>query len=118
MALTHARPGEVIDVRPLGPALAGTPSHALIRTPRVELLRSVLQAGESLPPHAVEGEVTLLCIEGRVLVEAQAGRLELAGGQLVLLPGRDVHAVTALEAASLLVTILRLPPDVKDQAAG
>lgn len=117
MALNHARPGEPIDVRPLGAAMGSTPSHALIRTPRIELMRSVLQAGETLPPHAVEGEVTLQCIEGRVRVDAQAGRMELGAGQLVLLPGRDVHAVTALEPASLLVTLLRLPPDVKDQAA-
>lgn len=115
MALERARPGEVIDVRPLGQALTATPSHALIRTPTIELMRNVLRQGEALPPHALEGEVTVQCLEGRVRIESQAGEAELGAGQLVLLPGRDVHAVHALEDASLLVTILRRGSDVKSQ---
>ena len=115
MALPHARPGDVIDVQPLGESIEGTRSHALIRTQHVELMRSVLRRGEALPPHSVEGEVTVHCIEGRVRVEADAGDLELGTGQLVLLAGRDTHAVTALEPSSLLVTILRRGSDVKSQ---
>ena len=115
MALPHARPGDVIDVRPLADSIDGTRPHALIRTPHVELMRNVLRQGDTLPPHSVEGEVTVHCLEGRVRVQAEAGDVELASGQLVLLEGRDTHAVTAIESSSLLVTILRRGSDVKSQ---
>ena len=32
MAIPHAQPGEVIDVRPLGPALAGARTTALVKS--------------------------------------------------------------------------------------
>lgn len=105
MALAHARPGEVIDVRPLGARLAQTVTHALIKTRSLELMRIVLQAGQSLPPHDVDDEVTIQCLEGRVSVPAAVAQLELAAGELVLLPARDLHGVVALEDSSLLVTV-------------
>ncbi|WP_119156386.1 cupin domain-containing protein [Caldimonas tepidiphila] len=109
MAIPHARPGEVIDLRPLGERLAQSRSHALIKTHALELIRVVLPAGQDFPPHSVYGEVTLLCIEGRVRVKAEAGEQELAAGELVLLPAQDIHAVRALEDASLLMTV-QTPP--------
>ena len=68
MALSHSDPGKPIDARPLGERLAATPSHALLKTGSLELMRVVLRAGESLPPHAVDAEATLHCIEGSVRV--------------------------------------------------
>ena len=105
MAIAHARPGEVIDVRPLGERLPSVATHALVKTRSLELIRLVLLAGQSLPRHSVQGEVTVLCIEGAVRVDAQVGSCELRAGQMVLLPAHDEHALLAHEAASLLVTI-------------
>lgn len=59
MAIPHASPGDVIDVRPLGPEFAGARSHALFKSEDLELIRLVMPAGESMPPHAVAGEITL-----------------------------------------------------------
>jgi quercetin dioxygenase-like cupin family protein len=110
VALAHARPGQVIDIAPLGAALRESASHAILKTHALELMRVVLRAGEVLPPHSVYGESTLLCIEGVVSVDMTAeGRCELRPGQLLLLPALAQHAIRAQEDASLLRTV-QLPP--------
>jgi quercetin dioxygenase-like cupin family protein len=106
MALAHANPGARIACRPLGAALGATPTHALLKTGTLELIRLVLPAGRSLPPHRVSGEITVHCIEGRVWLRAEAGAHLLEAGDLVLLPGGDLHALDAVEDSSLLVTIV------------
>lgn len=105
MAIPHFQPGDVIDVRPLGRALAGARSHALFKSADLEVIRLVLPAGEGMPPHAVAGEITLQCIEGRIAFDCAAGLLELAAGQLVHVSGDDTHSLRALEDSSLLLTI-------------
>ncbi len=106
MALSHSDPGRPIDARPLGERLAGTPSHALLKTGALELMRVVLRAGESLPSHAVDAEATLHCIEGSVRVRVSERESRLESGTLLLVPAGHAYAVDADEDASLLVTML------------
>lgn len=106
MALSHSDPGTPIDARPLGGRLADTPSHALLKTGSLELMRVVLRAGETLPPHAVDAEATLHCIEGSVRVQVGDRESRLGSGTLVLVPAGHAYAVRADEDASLLVTML------------
>jgi quercetin dioxygenase-like cupin family protein len=105
MAIPHASPGDVIDVRPLGPRLAETRSHALFKSADLEVIRLVLPAGEGLPPHAVAGEITLQCIEGRIAFDCAAGKRELAPGQLIHCAGDEIHELHAVVDSSLLLTI-------------
>jgi quercetin dioxygenase-like cupin family protein len=105
MAIPHAQPGDVIDVRPLGRALAGARSHALFKSNDLEVIRLVLQRGEQMPPHAVPGEITLQCIEGRISFTCEVGERELAAGELVHSAGDEIHGLRALEDSSLLLTI-------------
>jgi quercetin dioxygenase-like cupin family protein len=105
MALAHVQYGQVVDVQPLGDALAGARSHALFKSDDLEVMRLVLRAGQSMPAHAVQGEVTLQAIEGSVEVGGNGAATELRAGQLVHFAGGDLHSVRALEDASLLMTI-------------
>lgn len=105
MAITHAPAGEAIDVRPLGTRLPGERTVALFKSGQLEVIRLVLRAGKSLPPHKVPGEITVQCIEGSIDVTTGALSHVLRAGQLLYLPGDVVHGVTALEDASALVTI-------------
>lgn len=116
MALNHAQPGETVDITPLGSALATTPTHAILKTHALELMRVVLRAGEALPPHEVQGELTLLCIEGEAEVTLAGRPFLLLAGQLVLLPAGARHAVRALHDTSLLLT-LQLPPGAPGSAS-
>lgn len=106
MALPHAHPEDAIDVRPLGDRLAQATSHAILKTGALELMRVVLRAGEALPPHAVDAEATLHCLEGTVTVTTPAGERELAAGTLLVVPAGRSYAVRASGDASLLVTML------------
>ena len=106
MAIPHAVPGDVIDIRPLGAALAGARSHALFKSQDLEVMRIVLRAGQELPPHAVAGEITLQCLEGRVAFSCPGGVRELAAGQLIHGGRQEIHGVRAIDDASLLLTIV------------
>lgn len=106
MAIAHAGPGQAIDVRPLGVRLPGEKTVALFKSEDLEVMRLVLQAGRSLPPHKVPGEITLQCLEGALDVTAEGQSHLLRAGQLLYLQGGVVHGVTALEDASALVTVV------------
>lgn len=105
MAIPHTAPGEVVDVKPLGAALAATRSHALFKSADLEVIRLVLPTGQEMPEHAVAGEITLQCIEGRIAFTCNAGEVELGAGQLIHAAGEEVHGLRALQDASLLLTI-------------
>ncbi|PPE65279.1 cupin domain-containing protein [Caldimonas caldifontis] len=105
MALPHAQARDVIDLQPLGAAVAQTPSTSLIKTARLQLMRVVLRAGQSLPEHQVPGEITIQGLEGEAVVTTTEGERVLKAQQLVLLPGGEPHAVHARTDCSLLVTV-------------
>ena len=106
MAIEHAVPGQPIDVSPFGDRLGQQSTFAVFKAQDLEVMRLVLAAGKTLPPHKVPGEITIHCLEGRMEIRCPArSPVVLGAGQLVLLSGGDVHAVTALEDSSALVTI-------------
>jgi len=105
MAIPHAQPGQAVEVRPLGAALAGTGTHALFKSRDLEVMRLVLRAGQSLPPHKVPGEITIHCLEGALDVGIDGRTVTLRAGELTYLPGGAVHDVRATADASALVTI-------------
>jgi quercetin dioxygenase-like cupin family protein len=106
MAIPHAAPGQVIELRALGAALRSAVTTTLIKTARLEVIRLVLPAGKEIPPHKVSGEITVQCLEGRAAFTALGQTQELGAGQMLFLPGGEEHSVRGVEDASVLVTIL------------
>lgn len=109
MAIPHAQPGEVIDVQPLGSALATTKTSTLVKTEKVEIIRLVMVAGKVLTEHKAHGEITVHCLEGKLAFTALGQTHELTAGQLLYLPAGEPHSVQCLEDASFLLTILLHP---------
>ncbi|HYD96436.1 MAG TPA: cupin domain-containing protein [Noviherbaspirillum sp.] len=107
MSLPRPAPGDIIDIHPLGPALADAASIALVRTDDVEVMRLVLPKGKSIPEHHVPGEITLQCIEGTIEVQAGDRTQNLRAGELLYIQGNTPYALYALENASALMTMLR-----------
>jgi len=105
MAINHALSGESINVLPLGERLPEEKTIALFKSEDLEVIRLVLLAGKSLPPHRVPGEITIQCIEGRIDVTAEGKSHLLNAGQLLFLSGNQAHGVVAVENSSALVTI-------------
>ena len=106
MAIPHAKPGEVIDVRPLAGAFDKAQTQTLVKTDSLEVIRVVMTAGKKLPPHRVAGEITVQCLEGHIDFWANGAKRELTAGSLLYLEGGSEHSLDAHENSSLLVTIL------------
>lgn len=104
MSLPHAKSGDVVSLRPLGAQLAQTLPHAIVKGRRLELIRTVLHAGKSVHEHKISGEMAILCIEGRLGVNAHGRRIILHPGELVYLEGDVLHAMDAeIDSSALLV---------------
>jgi quercetin dioxygenase-like cupin family protein len=105
MAIPHAKPGEVIDVRPLGKALANTRTTVLVKTEGLEIIRLVLPRGKEIPTHATHGEITVQCLEGRATCQTGGASHELGTGEMLYLHGEQSHSVKGIDDASILLTI-------------
>jgi quercetin dioxygenase-like cupin family protein len=106
MAVPHAQPGEVVDVRPLGSALASSQTATLLRAGQVEVRRLVVPAGQEIAEHKAKGEIVVHCLEGKVAYTAFGKSHNLEAGTLLYLPTGEPHSVKGVEDASLLLTIL------------
>lgn len=106
MALTHAHPGQPVDVRPYGARIGAAQSIALFKSSGLEVMRLVFPAGHHMPMHQVTGEITIHCLEGSVNVQVgDAPAVLLPEGHLMYVPGGVPHALTAVQACSVLVTL-------------
>lgn len=106
MATPFASTAHAIDVLPFGARLAGAKTCALFKSEDMEVIRVVLRASQSLPPHKVPGSVSLHCLEGQLEVMLGGSFQALQAGQLMHLPANTPHAVRAIEDTSVLVTIV------------
>lgn len=105
MALDHAQPNEVIDIRPVGDALANQRTTTLFKSEQLEVLRLVMQAGKVIPEHQAPGEITVQCLEGRIVFTAGGQPQELTAGHMLYLRPGDPHALEAIEPSAVLVTL-------------
>lgn len=49
MAITHAAPGQLVDVQPLGDQLSESRNVALFKTDELEVIRLVMPTGKAMP---------------------------------------------------------------------
>jgi len=111
MALQHAVSGERIALQRGEDDIANFTSIALIKTDHMELIRLVLPKDKPMPEHWVEGEVTLLCLEGEIVFQAHGRSTILKPNEMVYLAGGEPHAISANQDAVGLMTILLHPGD-------
>ncbi|MBN9589036.1 MAG: cupin [Alphaproteobacteria bacterium 64-11] len=106
MAQPHAKPGHIVDLRPLGSQLRGAKTTALIKEKHFEAIRLIVHEGAEIPPHAVSGNIMLHCLEGQVILGLPSGEIILEDGGWIYLNGGDVHSLKGIVDSSLLLTIL------------
>ena len=106
MAIEHASSGQVIDVSPLGQAVATSITTTLVKTATLEVIRLVIPKGKDLPEHRAPGEITLQCLEGEVDLTAAGSTRRMAAGQMLYLDAGVPHSLTGIRDASVLLTIL------------
>jgi quercetin dioxygenase-like cupin family protein len=106
MALPHAASGERIPLQRSDDDIAHFTSVALAKTDNMELIRLVLPKDRAMPEHWVEGEITLLCLQGEIVCDVHGQQTVLRPGEMLYLLGGVRHAVRANEDAVALLTIL------------
>ena len=111
MALPHAQSGQIVSVRPLGDRLPDSVTTAILKAGQLEVMRVVLPVGKSMKEHQTPGEATVQCIEGVVEFVSEEGVQRLYPGDFVHLAPRVLHALKAVEDASLLVTMCLRPAE-------
>jgi quercetin dioxygenase-like cupin family protein len=110
MALQRITSGQLADVRPLGERLGSSTTAAILKAGQLEVIRIVLPAGKGLPEHAAPGEITVQCIEGCVDFSTHSATHRMRAGDLIHLTAGQPHALSAIESASLLLTICLVAP--------
>jgi len=106
MSIPHANPGEIVNVRSLGAALATTATRTLVKTKTIEVIRMVVPAGKEIPTHKAKGDITVQCLEGKIAFTACGKTHDLEAGQLLYLPTGEPHSLRGIENGSLLLTIV------------
>jgi quercetin dioxygenase-like cupin family protein len=106
MALLHATSGERIKLQRGDDDIAHFTSVALVKTEHMELIRLVLPKGRSMPEHKVDGEISLLCLEGEIGFDAHGRTTILHPSEMLYLAGGEPHAVHGLQDSVALLTIL------------
>jgi quercetin dioxygenase-like cupin family protein len=106
MALQHAASGELIRLQRTDDDIAHFTSVALAKTDNLELIRLVLPKEREMPVHKVDGDITLLCLQGELVCDAHGKSTVLRPGEMLYLLGGVPHAIRANEDAVGLLTIL------------
>jgi quercetin dioxygenase-like cupin family protein len=114
MALQHAASGDKIALARGDDDIAYFTSVALAKTPYMELIRMVLPKERPMPVHKVDGEVTLQCLEGEIAVAAHGRSIALTPGEMLYLSGGVPHAISAVQDAVALMTILLTPAQTRE----
>jgi|SRR5690606_2324712 quercetin dioxygenase-like cupin family protein len=105
MALRHASSADVVHLVP-GASEKPLKTAAIVKHRHFEAVRLVVNAGTEIPPHQVEGPITLQCVSGHALLGLEEKELELRPGQWTYLEGGVRHWVRGMEDSVLLLTII------------
>jgi quercetin dioxygenase-like cupin family protein len=102
VAQEHAEPGIVIDLNTFG-EMAST---AVVKEKEFEAIRIYLSPGKKIPPHKVDGPITVHCLSGKCTFFVKDEPRSLAPGFWLYLEGGTMHSLQAEEECTVLVTIL------------
>ncbi len=106
MAIPHAGPGVPVDLKQADEA-AGFQSRALVKNNEFEALRVAIPKGhEVCRSHQVPGPITVQCLEGQIAFTADGTTHTVRAGQWLYLPGGVAHAITGIEDAVILLTMI------------
>jgi quercetin dioxygenase-like cupin family protein len=113
MAIPHLASGQVSSILPSSASVDTVQSIAIFKDPNLEVIRMMLPTAKMIPPHRVNGPITIQCLAGEVLVTADSQVQRLHAGDLQYFAGGVMHQLEAIQDSALLVTIVLLPAGSK-----
>ncbi len=106
MGLSHAKPGQVIELLPQDVGSESLKTAAIIKTKYFEVIRLHIRAGEAIPTHKAKGPITVQCLEGKVIFTVGEDPHELLPGNWLYLEGKQDHSLNGIKDTLLLLTII------------
>ena len=115
--LIAADRGALIDALPIEPG--GVRSTRIHKGPGATIVRLSMDAGTVMKEHIAQAPLLVSVLDGRVAIEVGGERIELGAGGLLQIGERVPHAVEALAASHLLLTLgVRAAATPEADAAG
>lgn len=105
MAQVHARSGQVVHLARWADPSTAAVTSAILKAEQLEVVRIVLAAGKAFPEHHVQGEITVLCLEGKILFHTPQAEQSMGPGDFIHLRRGEPHSLHALQDSSALLTI-------------
>ena len=90
-------------------SVAGHRQIALVRRGSLSVILFAFEADGFIKEHRTDGAVTIHVLAGQLDVTVDGDVLHLGRGELVALAPKQVHAVRAIEASDMLLTVCRMP---------
>jgi quercetin dioxygenase-like cupin family protein len=97
----------IVEVQTSGGPFSSSKTETLVETDDLKVVRMVLRAGDQVATHTAPGDVTVHCLEGKLAFSAEGKTQELSAGRLLFLKAGVPHSMEAVEASSVLLTIIR-----------
>ena len=106
MATMHAEPGEIVNLSTWADDLPEEHSKAIVKTEEMELARLLLQPGETIGRHHVNGPLIIHCLSGSLEIVALGETRDVSEGELLYLPPGENFSLNARRRTSVLVTFI------------
>ena len=101
-------PGELLLIETLvTPTAHGIASRVLARSAAGNVTLFAFDAGEELSEHTAPYDALVLTLSGSLLLTIGGREVQTGPHSIVLMPGGTPHAVRAIEASRMLLTMLR-----------
>jgi quercetin dioxygenase-like cupin family protein len=82
-------------------------SRTLVKHPTGTITAFAFDGGQGLSEHAAAYDALVQMIEGKAEITISGRPFRLEGGEAILLPANQPHAVTALSPFKMLLTMIR-----------
>lgn len=106
MTLPHITSGEIVNLKTLKADMPVDSTCALFKASEMEVIRMVLPEGKKIPEHRVAGKISIQCVSGHTKLSLGTKVQDLHEGDWLYIDGNELHALEAVAASVLLVTIL------------
>ncbi|TWU48653.1 hypothetical protein Poly51_45540 [Rubripirellula tenax] len=100
------KPGQLLDLHDFGNDAEPKPK-LLLQNDSFKVMRLVLRAGKTIPEHKAMKEITVQTVAGKVEFMTMGETHTMTAGNLIYLEPSELHSLTAIEDAIVLVTMAK-----------
>lgn len=106
--MTRLPPAQVTRVTDLvGYQTGATVSRELVRTPRGTVTAFAFDEGQGLSEHTTPFDALAHVLEGEAEIVISGTTHRVGGGEAILMPGGEPHALRAVQRFKMILTMIR-----------